>query len=509
MPRFISGLLVSACFLGCGDASESARGIESRTDVVAETAQRIYGAPSTYWTGSPPFVNVCWEPASFDNTAFAQVRAWVEDAVRSNWNRYARLNLVDVAGNTTWKACTPGQPGIHAWVRHSPPEQCGGSNTGTGTNHNGVTNGIGFPDCDPSSPCGPLPGVSQEQCVKRIALHESGHGIGFYHETERPGEDLPDCNPGNFPGEIPGGQKYGAYNENSVMSECDQAVATATEINAMDIAALQRAYGRRIGGSLVSASGRCVASFGNAIDEQPFMWDCDEAQDDQEWDFTFATGTFNMRHSNLCLAGRGTSTADLVACNGADPQQQWSFQNTYLVAYGQCMDLNGANTNGGGVQTWECGAMGGANQRWFITRAAIPEIKFGSPSSTSCLTVPTSGTGQLTVTPCDGSTHQKFRMANSDGQIVSDAFPSLCLDIQSELDSSYMSGFGGPRNGQMVQLHACAAGQFNQKWNFSGEIYNTHWNGCLSRTAATTQGSKLFVGPCDGSMEQRYDYYPL
>jgi hypothetical protein len=521
------GSILGVSLMGCGSAGPAMDGEDPGSPVVDQTSQDLLGDPTRYWcanaqngmcpaAGSPPMVNVCWEPSSFNNSAFNNVRAWTEDAIRSNWARYGRLNLVTVSGAGTWQVCSPGQPGIHAYVRTN--SECGGTNNGVGINHDGVTNGIGVPDCNPSSSCGLAANSSQEVCVKRIAMHEFGHGIGFFHEEQRdPG--LPDCDPRNNTPPIPG-TKYGAFNQQGIMSDCDgpQAAAGITTLTALDQAAIQRAYGRRISGQLVSTAGRCLASFGNGQGEQPFMWDCDEFQDDQEWDYDFNTGLMKMRGLNFCLSGRTSSTIGTENCNSGDSFHKWAFRDTYLRSYGKCLDLNGGNTNGGGVQAWDCGALNGANQKWYIKRSVFPdtgEIRFGgSPGSASCLTVPASGSGQLTVTPCNGSGRQRFHIATANQQIISDTFLSSCLDIQSELDSTYMSGVGGPANGQPVQLHACIAGQFNQKWTLTGAIMNdvlfpNTAAGCLTRKVDKGQGSQLSLGVCNGSNSQLFDYYAL
>jgi hypothetical protein len=163
--------------------------------VVDQAAQTLLGDPSIYWCsaqgptcpvgGSPPLVNVCWEPSSFNNSAFNNVRTWVEDGIRSSWVRYSRLNLANLAGASGWGICSPGQASIHVNVLHSnDPTKCGGVSQ-VGTNGNGVTNGTNVPDCDPASACGLGAASSQEVCVKRVSMHEFGHAIGFWHEEQR------------------------------------------------------------------------------------------------------------------------------------------------------------------------------------------------------------------------------------------------------------------------------------------------------------------------------------
>jgi hypothetical protein len=339
-------------------------------------------------------------------------------------------------------------------------------------------------------------------------MHEFGHALGFWHEKMRDGTlGCNGVNDGVFPG-----QKYGGKNVDGIMSDCDSGPAAAgiTRLNSLDQAAIQRAYGRRIKGQLVSTNGRCLASFGNSTGEQPFMWDCDEFQDDQEWDFTFFNGNLKMHGLNLCLSAPAlNSNTQTATCNSTDFKMRWFVYNNYIRAYGKCLDLDGGNTNGGGVQAWDCGAADwsgnpGGFQKWFVPLGSTtPTIQFANVNQ-KCLTAPAAGSGQLTVTDCNGSNLQQFIFVG--GQIVSNAFPTKCLDIMSELDSSYMSGNGGPANGQPVQLFSCTSAQFNQKWSFSGQLLNNQFNGCLTRLN-DGNGAKLQVQNCSSSTNQVFDYY--
>ena len=171
---------------------------------------------------------------------------------------------------------------------------------------------------------------------------------------------------------------------------------------------------------------------------------------------------------------------------------------------GLCLDLDGGNTSGGGVQVWMCGASDSVNQKWTVS--ANGEIKFGSTNK--CLTVPSSGTGQVTVTSCSGSSRQRFKFGTSvdvsQQNIVSVAFPTKCLDVEAAWDSDYLSGQTLPINGLRVNIFDCVNQQFNQKFNFSGSLVNGH-GFCLD--GAQTSGASLFQHTCDGTASQRWDYY--
>lgn len=92
-----------------------------------------------------------------------------------------------------------------------------------------------------------------------MAIHEFGHSLGFQHEDERPdyqggATGSGDCAKQSWPNSNP--QHYGAYDKDSVMSYCDPNAA----LSPGDIASIQRSYGRRLTGSLVSPQGNCAAS---------------------------------------------------------------------------------------------------------------------------------------------------------------------------------------------------------------------------------------------------------
>src|SRR4029079_3872093 len=107
---------------------------------------------------------------------------------------------------------------------------------------------------------------------------------GFYHAEERP--DAPNITTGNckkqsFPNSNP--VLYGAYDDHSIMSYCHPP-SGAPWLSANDIAGVQRAYGRRQVGSLVTPRGHCVAAHhALGIGDRAFVWDCDEANRDQMW----------------------------------------------------------------------------------------------------------------------------------------------------------------------------------------------------------------------------------
>jgi hypothetical protein len=463
--------------------------------------QALYGDPSVYWTGSPPMVPVCWEPKTFDVSSQSSERTWIEDAARRNWNRFARINLVGSGGASTWQRCTTNAPGVHAFFS---PGVCGGF-SGIGRPLNGVTDGTRLTDCE--APCQPAAGVTQEQCVRRVGMHEFGHVVGFFHEEERPNEGLPDCN--GTPQTIPGGQKYGAYNDASFMAECTSTL-TAVDQTPGDIAGIQRAYGRRITGSMVSPFGRCAASVAGAVGDPVFIFDCDEFADDQEIEFLHATGQLRVRSTNLCFRANSSNALSMQTCDTSAVQQRWALNSVFIRGWGGlCLDVRGGITVGGIAQLFECGALGGSNQRWRIVSAGTAiEIRFGTTNS--CLT---SGT-PYRIQPCTGASNQRFSWLGN-GQIRSTA-DNQCADVSGVSDAQYLAGAGMPTSGAAVNPFACQSQTgvnsggtmtLNQLWNISGPI--THSSGTCLRRTGTGNGSNVNTGACTGSdLNETWDYYP-
>jgi hypothetical protein len=338
-------------------------------------------------------------------------------------------------------------------------------------------------------------------------VHEFGHGLGWYHEEEIPGA-VGKCQEQSFPNPNP--IEYGAYDPSSIMSYCNPPQA-APFLSPNDIAAVGRAYGRHIQGSLVSPGGKCgAAHWANGVGDVAFIWDCDEKNHDQE--FLASTFVSDGDAWNLYLRGTGSSTAtyclgandtasgQLLRLENCSSTIDWLFRSMNLRGFGGlCLDLeNGDSTPGTRIQLYTCGALGGQNQTWSLTRDG--HLQYGTTGSCAAI----NADGHLTIAACANTSAQLFEF--EDGRIVRTA-SAKCLDAQGPSDAQYTSGIGGPAVGTFVQEFACN-GSMNQKWNLSGALrYGTDPGLCMTRAGADTNGTPLTLAACDGSASQVWDYY--
>lgn len=465
-------------------------------------AQALYGNKNLYWkTGSkskPVMIPVCWEnPAS----ASAQRRGWAQSAVEASWQRHARVNFVE------WDSCKKGDRGLHILITNT-------SMMPGGKTLNGKTNGGKLDLSYSGGPTGCQRGsAALQHCIAAVAAHEVGHVLGFYHEEERPDYVEPPgtppkapCAKQSFKNSKP--QYYGAFDIDSVMSYCGQPAGNPSTwkegLSPGDVASVQRAYGRRIPGSLVSPGGNCLAAHESAKTlEEAFLWDCDEARNDQEWRLnSFTDGTLRLG-PDRCLQAKSTQRqVRLGYCATKEPGQRWRLEEIRLSGFGgQCLDLRAGRTiRRTPIQMWACGALDGANQRWRIT--AQREIEFAS--SGMCLTLPESGTANLN--DCAQPDLQRFSFAAA-GQIRLLSQPGKCLDVQGWTDAQYLAGNGLPTNGQRLQRFTCLEAQLNQRWNLTGPVHHST-ELCLERAGGSeTNGTGVEIAPCTTSAAQRWDYY--
>jgi hypothetical protein len=496
--------LVSLASLAACDAD-----LAAPDDAVTHFSASLYGNKDYLWTGNPALIPVCWENAS-SNTIYAPTftvpestsREWVRNAVEGQWSRYGRLSF------TTWDACTPGKPGVHIQI-----VQSGGSSAPGGSTLNGVTSGVKLnlyyadrSDCQASQ-------ASLQRCVQAVALHEFGHVLGFYHEEERPdyaSNATGACARQSWPNANP--QYYGAFDVDSVMSYCGQPandISTwKTELSPGDIAAIQKAYGRRVAGQMVSVRSADMLSDNNAPDARAFLWDGDEANG-QRWSYDFASQSFrNLRSTaaeSFCLdaAASGASLATAHCAPGA-ASQRFPLSDVHVRGWGGlCLDVPGGNTaNYTALQMWKCGALGGANQKFRVDTSR--RIAFAGTNK--CLTWSAVQGASIFLHDCGGAyaAQQAFGFA-VDGSLTTSG--GRCVDVEAWTSGQYLAGQGLPRSGARVQTYSCLADQTNQKWNLSG-AFRSQGGACLAVSGGGYgNGPLVLLSGCNGSAAQEWDYY--
>ncbi len=513
----LAAVLLAACGVEEAPAESEHLLLCSPEDSVGAKGQALEGDSATYWSspaGTPVVIPVCFESSTLSTQAR---RDQIRSVVERQWQRFGRVNF------TRWDNCVAAAPGLHVEFHIG-----GGSSSGIGTQTNAVTNGVRLA-IDDESPDGGR--------FAHVVAHEFGHAIGMNHEETRsdyfPGGDrnqngIPDDGPienvagrcakqGTPPSTA---RYYGSYDATSVMSYCGNYCQGSDcgnahpALSANDIASVQVAYGRRIPGQLVAPTGDCATGIPTYAVNPVRISDCTEPLDNQELLFTASANTLSLAGSNYvngyCLesppSGLTGSVVTYPACDGYSGQK-WRFDSVFLRGWGGlCLDLQNGNTNGAPVQLWECGALGGVNQRWTVMNTG--EVKFGSATSTKCLT---QGASSAVVTDCNGSTAQQYDLLP--GGSLRRRSSAQCLDATGPRANDYApptgaAGFGSPGNGTPVTEFVCLAEQLNQKFNVSGRVLHISTGTCLERAGGSSEnGTSLQRGPCNGSDAQVWDYY--
>lgn len=453
--------------------------------------------PSVYWSGNPVVIPVCWES---DVPADNNARAWVRDAIEITWSRYARVNFVQ------WDTCIDGEPGVHirnleqaisaGELAAGTPSNANGYGTTTiGTGLDGVNDGVTLAFCTGAA--------NREACVRNTAIHEFGHVLGFHHSEERTDYTGPACgNPTNPDGSMtfPSVVNYGGYDIDSVMSYCG---GGDTRLSTIDIASVQRAYGRRSSGTLLSPHAKCLSNnqfnSGASQGQNSFLWDCWEDYDNQEWDFYASSGELKIRpgfsssNPEACMDhwGHGDFTR-AEGCNGGNAQK-FSFEDIEIRGFGgKCLDLHaGITNNGTKIQAWNCGServnpVYRSNQRWNIVHQSNGRVEIRYTAAPSkCVTVKNWGTSngtQLYLWDCAYPNAQGFTLANNGSIQYNYNGTTKCLDYQGPSDWQFTNGIGGPSDGAKLQLWSCNNNTLNQKFHITGQIRSKNsTNICLDR----------------------------
>jgi hypothetical protein len=282
------------------------------------------------------------------------------------------------------------------------------------------------------------------------------------------------------------------------MNDC----GIAPQLSPVDIAGLQRSYGRRITGSIVSPQGNCVASHAAVgVGDGLFMWDCDEANHDQEWYRTIVNNTEHYlyiggpNNTYYCMGGAATGTqARLMNCSSSD-DNRWAFEGVSVRGFGGlCLDLpNSDTTDGNPLIMWACNP-DGANQRWNL--GGDGRLRFYGTNK--CATIVN---GRLVMGSC-GTGYFTFAAQRIKAG-------SNCLDVIGPSDYQFTHATGAITNGTQIQAVACNS-SMNQRWNLTGPIRGAvNKTRCLARESnSESNATRVVLQTCStGSSAQTWDYY--
>lgn len=424
-------------------------------------------------------VRVCWSPASFDSPFTALHGSLIRGTVDDAWGRNADLRF------TGWDRCPASTKGwvVLKWIfriEDPNPDEFGYSKSR-------------------ATPV-VLPPVTDAALIRRLALLEFGHALGFGPEEQSPEREdgAQTCDSGRATDT----EVLTPYDTESVMW-CGE----RSSLSAWDVVGLRKVYGFKTPGTLVGHNNRALEVPGASTATGIALRVANERGDaSQRWSRRgqyAATLQAKFRGTYRCAAaGTGGSGVALQSRNcDSTPGQQFAFEDVMIRGIGgKCLDIpNEAFVTDQTVQLYSC--HGRENQRWTIARntVAVPgfyghSYHIAAGDSGFCLEVPSIDprNGDLPkLRPCDQSPKQRF-LIRANGQFL---FRTLCFDTQDDV----------PADHKPLQLYKCRDGAQNQHFSFTGPVKNGGF--CLDIFGgAGVDGAVAQMYTCNGGVNQIWDY---